>query len=71
MAQQLVLSGPELELILELLEYEEKELRVEIRHTDTANFRVGLKERFATIESLIPRIKALVHAEDLALGKQN
>lgn len=71
MAQQLVLSGPELDLILELLEYEDTELLVEIRRTDTANFRVGLKERFATVESLIPRIQALVQAEDLALGKRS
>ncbi len=71
MTQELVLSGPELELILELLEGEQKELLVEIRHTDTAEFRAGLKERLAMVESLIHRTEALAHAEQLGLGKRS
>ena len=55
MAQELILVGPELELILELLEGEQKELLVEIRHTDTAEFRGGLKNRLEMVESLIHR----------------
>ncbi|MBZ5611267.1 MAG: hypothetical protein LAP38_23645 [Acidobacteriia bacterium] len=45
-------------LILELLQSEQKELLVEIRQTDTANFRVGLKERQATVEALIQQVQA-------------
>lgn len=70
MTQELVLSGPELELILELLEDAQKHLLVEIRHTDTAVFRAGLKERLATVESLIHRAEALVHAEQQGLRKR-
>jgi len=39
--KKLILVGPELELILELLEGEQKELLVEIRHTDTTEFRAA------------------------------
>lgn len=70
MAQELVLAGPELELILELLEGEQKELLVEIRHTDTAEFRAGLKDRLDMVESLIHRTEALAHAEQLGRRKQ-
>jgi len=55
---ELVLSRPELELLLELLERDQKELLVEIRHTDTTNFRVGLRERLTTIESMIRLARA-------------
>jgi len=65
MTQQLVLSGPEVDLILELLEDAQKHLLIEIRHTDTAAFRAGLKERLAMVESLIHQAEALVHAEQL------
>jgi hypothetical protein len=70
MAQELILVGQELELILELLEGEQKELLVEIRHTDTAEFRAGLKDRLETVESLIHRTEALAHAEQLERRKQ-
>lgn len=63
MTQQFALSDPELDLVRELLEGEQKELLLEIRHTDTANFRAGLKERLATVESLIRRAEALLRAE--------
>lgn len=65
MTQQLILSGPQLDLILELLESEQKGLLVEIRHTDSRAFRAGLKERLAMVESLIHEVEALVHAEQL------
>jgi hypothetical protein len=55
---QLLLSNPELDLILELLEREQKRLPVEIRHTDAHKFRTDLRERLATIESLIERARA-------------
>jgi hypothetical protein len=64
MTQRLVLSGPEIDLILELLESEQKELLVEIRHTDHA----GLKDRLTVVESLIHQAEALAHAEQLGLG---
>jgi len=59
MIQHLALSEAQLNLILELLEGEQKELLVEIRHTDTANFRVGLKERLATVEAVLLKMKSL------------
>lgn len=63
MIQQLALSEAQLNLILELLEGEQKELLVEIRHTDTATFRVGLKERLATLEAVLLKVKSLEVAE--------
>jgi ABC-type Na+ transport system ATPase subunit NatA len=69
MTQRLVLSGPELQLILELLEDAQKHLLIQIRHTDTANFRAGLKERLAMVESLIHQAEPLVHAEQMGLGQ--
>ena len=71
MTQQLVLSGPEIELILEVLESEQKELLIEIRHTDHAGFRAGLKQRLTVVESLIHQAEALAHAEQLALGNRS
>jgi hypothetical protein len=66
MTQQFALSEPELDLIRELLEGEQKELLLEIRHTDTANFRAALKERLTTVESLIRRTEILSRAETMA-----
>lgn len=63
MTQELTLSSPELDLILELLEGEQKKLLVEIRHTDTANFRAGLKQRLAMVELLVHRTEVLLHAQ--------
>jgi len=65
MVQHLALSEAQLNLILELLEGEQKELLVEIRHTDTANFRVGLKERLATVEAVLLKVKSLKVAESV------
>ena len=42
-------------LILKMLVHEQKELLVEIRHTDRANFRTGLEERVAMVGTLIRR----------------
>lgn len=71
MTQQFALSNPELDLVRELLEGEQKELLLEIRHTDTANFRAGLKERLATVESLIRRAEGLLHAEKMGTGTRS
>ena len=62
MTLHLVLSKPEIDLILELLESEQKELLVEIRHTDNKVFRAGLKERLEVVESLIRGAQELAHA---------
>jgi len=63
MTMQLALSKPEVDLILELLESEQKELLIEIRHTDNKIFRAGLKERLAVVESLVLRAQELTRAE--------
>lgn len=65
MTQEFVLSGPQLDLIVDLLESEQKELLVEIRHTDNAAFRAGLKERLTMVESLIHQVEASLHAAQL------
>jgi hypothetical protein len=56
-------------LILELLEGEQKELLVEIRHTDHAAFRAGLKQRLAMVESLIHQVKVAVNSGQLEAGR--
>lgn len=71
MTHDFALSGPELGLILELLEDAQKHLLVEIRRTDTAEFRAGLRDHLAMVESLIHRAEALAHAEQLGLGKRS
>jgi hypothetical protein len=70
MTHQLALSNPELDLIRELLEGEQKQLLLEIRHSATANFRTGLKERLTTVESLIRRAEVLFAAETLTSAKR-
>ncbi|MBI3282252.1 MAG: hypothetical protein HYZ57_20730 [Acidobacteria bacterium] len=59
MNQQLALSLAELELILEVLERSQKELLIEIRHSDTGTFRAALRDRLATLESLLQRVREL------------
>jgi len=55
--ESLLLSGPQLDLILELLESEQKELLVEVRHTHNASFRAGLKERLKMVDELIRQVE--------------
>jgi hypothetical protein len=55
--EPLVLSGAQLNLILELLESKRKELLVEVRHTDNTSFRAGLKERLRMVEELIRQVE--------------
>lgn len=57
MTHQLFISDPELELIIELLERDQRKLLVEIRHTDAHKFRDDLRARLKTIESLIERAR--------------
>jgi hypothetical protein len=63
MTQQLALSEPHLGLILEMLQTEQRKLFVEIRHTDTAKYRDGLKKRLAMVDALILQIQAVHEAE--------
>jgi hypothetical protein len=63
MTQQLALSGPQLGLILEMLQTEQRKLFVEIRHTDTASYRDGLKKRQAMVDALILQIESVHEAE--------
>jgi transcription initiation factor IIE alpha subunit len=58
MTHELAVSDSELSLLLELLEREHRELLIEIRHTDTAKYRTGLRERLAATESMINRVSA-------------
>ena len=69
MTQQFALSNPELDLVRELLEDEQKELLFEIRHTDTASFRAGLKVRLANVEALIHRAEAVLCAEEAGVRR--
>ena len=55
MTHQLIVSDPELSLILELLEREQRQQLFAIRHTDTPDFRDVLRERLALLDSLIQR----------------
>ncbi|HUA18634.1 MAG TPA: hypothetical protein VMU80_23170 [Bryobacteraceae bacterium] len=59
MRHQFVVSDSELELILELVEHEHKELLVETRHTDARQYRAGLHERLETVEALRERLQAV------------
>jgi len=55
MTHQLIVSDPELSLILELLEREQRQQLFAIRHTDAPDFRNVLRERLALLDSLIQR----------------
>jgi len=55
--EPLVLSGAQLNLIMELLESEQRELLVEVRHTDKASFRAGLKDRLKMVEELMRQVE--------------
>jgi len=63
---QLSLSGSQIELILEILEHQQSRLLVEIRHTDTATFRRGLKERLENVEALIQCFQAAMEQSQQA-----
>jgi hypothetical protein len=50
-----VLTDKELQLVLELLENERKQLLPETRHTDTRSMREALKARLQALDRLIER----------------
>jgi hypothetical protein len=59
MNHQLVVSDDELQLMLELVEREHKELLVETRHTDARDYREGLRERMEVVEALQQRLQSV------------
>ena len=50
------LSESEWALVIELLEQEQRELPSEVRRTRTASVRDSLREREATVKSLLDRL---------------
>lgn len=56
------LSETEWQLLVELLEREQNTLRVEIRHTDTTEFRERLRKRLKTGEELLVRMQGAAAA---------
>lgn len=57
--KQLLLSEAERLLIVELLDRERSDLRVEIHHTRTATFRDELKRRLEMVTKLLDRLQGL------------
>ena len=57
MAEPLSMSPAERDLLVELLEREQAELPVEIRHTRTAEFRDELHHRQDVVRGLLDRLK--------------
>jgi hypothetical protein len=60
------LSEAEHALLVELLECEENELPVEIRHTDNAEFRAELHRRLQMVKSLLGRMRTGADEERLS-----
>ena len=56
-AVSLSLSGEELTVFAELLEGEQAQLLVEIRHTDRRSFREELRRRLVIIEHLLDQCR--------------
>jgi hypothetical protein len=56
-----LLDGPEMDLLAELLECEEKKLAVEIRHTDTAEFRASLHRRLEMVGVILGKLRTPVN----------
>ncbi len=54
--QPLHLTDVEMDLILDLLEQEEKQLLSEIDHTSTGSYRAKLRQRFDLVKSLLERL---------------
>jgi len=52
------LNGPERELLVSLLERDFDELRSEIHHSKSHDFKESLKEREILVRNLLERLKA-------------
>ena len=59
MQNENVLSEAQWTIVLDLLNREHKQLLIEIRHTDTHDFREQLQERLSLVEATIARIRPL------------
>lgn len=57
MRRVIELSGPEQELLIDLLERERGDLPAEIRHTDTPEVKDGLRERLEIVERVLNRVR--------------
>ena len=62
-AAQPVLTDQEWALLAELLEAEQRELPVEIRHTDSRAYKEQLLQRLRVVDGLMARLRALTVAE--------
>jgi hypothetical protein len=60
---QPVLTDPEWALLVELLEEEQRELAVEIRHTAVRAYKERLVERSKMVDSLMARLRAIAVPE--------
>jgi hypothetical protein len=57
MNPQFSLTDPEVQLLIELLETERRELPPEIHHSDAVRVHDGLQERLKTVDNLIDKLK--------------
>jgi len=57
MEPELQLTDSERSLVLELLEFERRELPSQIRRSDTTRFRKAMEERLHTVDELIDRLR--------------
>lgn len=60
---QPVLTDEEWKLVAELLEEEQRELAVEIRHTAVRAYKEQLLERSRMVDALMSRLRAVTVAE--------
>ena len=51
------LDASEMDLLSELLECEEKKLSIEIRHTDTAEYRASLHRRLEMVGVILGKLR--------------
>ena len=58
MSTKLTLSEAQLDFVEELLRREQKQLLIEIRHTDAAAYREGLRQRLAVADTVMDEIES-------------
>ena len=68
MSIDLTLSAVQLELLEELLQREQKQILIEIRHTDAAAYRENLRQRLAIVDVLLDQMEgaSVFHTEPRA-----
>jgi hypothetical protein len=59
---RLELTGPEAELLREIIEESRSDLRAEIGHTDNVDYRQGLKWKESLLDDILERLGAPVTA---------